>query len=108
VAALGKLRAALLLCSTFSRGQSVAENAAKYTELLPPDTVKKIDGILDSIRKDELVPDELVLVEDQNKKLVIIEGNHRAIAFMIANRVTIPAIVGKSPRMHQWRFIGSR
>jgi len=66
---------------------------------------EKVDQILEKISRGILFP-EFVLVEDPNKQLVIIEGNHRATAYIVAGiDVRISALIGRSPTMHHWRFI---
>jgi len=86
-----------------SSTRSVAEGARNYRE--NPDTAAKVDAIQEKISRGVSFP-EFVLVEDAQKQLVIIEGNHRAIAYTVAGvEVRISALIGRSPTMHQWRYI---
>ena len=68
-------------------------------------TAKKVDGILKKINLGIDVPEELVLVEGPSNDFVIIEGNHRATAFVLAKKARTSAFIGKSPKMHLWGLI---
>ena len=80
----------------------IAEGARNYEK--NTDTAKKIGHILEKISGGVSFP-ELILVEDAQKQLVIIEGNHRATAYAIAGVGQIFALIGTSPTMHLWPFI---
>jgi hypothetical protein len=69
-----------------------------------PDTAKKVDNIVQELEGGAQFED-LVLVEDPNKKFVIIEGNHRATAYAIKRIRNIRVLVGTSPTMKNFRFI---
>jgi hypothetical protein len=80
----------------------VAEGARNYKN--NTETAKKVDQILEKISRGVSFP-ELILVEDAQKRLVIIEGNHRATAYAVDARVMkIPALIGTSLTIQRWRF----
>jgi hypothetical protein len=48
---------------------------------------------------------ELIVVEGKGEELILIDGNCRATAFVIAGPPDlIPAMLGSSPRMHEWQW----
>jgi hypothetical protein len=63
-----------------------------------------VDGILESIRRGDTMP-EIILVEDSENHFVVIEGNRRVTAFAIARPNEVKALLGTSPTMDQWHFI---
>jgi hypothetical protein len=79
-----------------------AEGACNYKN--NPETAKKVVQILEKISRGVSFP-ELVLVEDARKQLVIIEGNHRVTAYVVAGVAETRALIGTSPTMDQWPFI---
>src|SRR5262249_30094339 len=82
--------------------RSVMDSAANYRS--SPQTAVKVDKIIQEIANG--VPmEDLVLVENAQKDLVIIEGNHRAIAYVLTKRRDRCAFVGTSPSIQDWDFI---
>jgi ParB-like nuclease domain len=89
--------------TALSRGtRSVVEGAQNYKS--NKQTADKVVLILDKISRGVSFP-ELVLVENEHKQLVIIEGNHRVTAYVNAGVAETRALVGTSPAMQHWVFI---
>lgn len=65
-----------------SSTRAVAEGARNYRN--NPKTAEKVDQILAKLRGGDHFPD-LVFVENAHNELVILEGNHRATAYVIAD-----------------------
>jgi hypothetical protein len=65
--------------------------------------VAKIQSIARSIREGRDVGPALILADIGDGKMVLLEGNHRATAYVIANvGKPIPALSGSSPDMIAW------
>jgi len=47
----------------------------------------------------------MILVEGKNNDLIIVDGNNRAVAYVVANVETpVAAFIGSSPSMSKWAF----
>jgi hypothetical protein len=63
----------------------------------------RVDNLVSAIKQGASLR-ELILVEDGNR-LVVLDGNTRATAFVIAPAKTpFLALIGSSPTMHQWKW----
>jgi hypothetical protein len=63
----------------------------------------RICALVQAINCGAAIPD-LILIEDTDR-LVVLEGNNRATAYVKAATTSIRAFVGSSPTMHQWHFL---
>lgn len=75
-----------------------ARNYHRNRELAP-----RVDDLVQAI-EGGVSMQELILIEDLDR-LVILEGNTRATAYVKASTTSFSALVGSSPRMRQWVFI---
>ncbi len=64
---------------------------------------RRVDDLLRAIERGASMQ-ELILVEDADR-LVVLEGNTRATAYVKTSTTSFSALVGSSPTMHQWGFI---
>ena len=78
----------------------VADGAANLER--NPDTKKKVRVIRDKILQKHSFPDLILGVQDGQSPFVIIEGNHRAMAYTLEGLNVAYALVGTSPTMDQW------
>ena len=75
---------------------------------LPDSFAQKIAAIQDKLKGHETLP-ELVAVEGEEDKLILIEGAHRITAYVGLNwQVNIPAIIGRSALMPNWPWYAYR
>jgi len=63
-----------------------------------------VRSILERIEAGHPIPD-LILIDDLKGHLVVLEGNHRATAFLAAGAPKIETLLGSSPEMSRWAFI---
>jgi len=66
-----------------------------------PGLAKRVDDVREKISRGTTIQD-LILVDDLDGKWIILEGNTRATAFMVAKEVSISALLGNSPRISEW------
>jgi hypothetical protein len=75
---------------------------------LPDSFAQKVAAIQDKLKGNETLP-ELVAVEGEGDKLILIEGAHRITAYVGLNwQVNIPAIIGRSALMPNWHWYAYR
>ena len=66
--------------------------------------VKKVTAIQEKLKRNEALP-ELIAVEGEGEKLILIEGAHRITAYVGLNwQANIPAIIGRSALMPNWHW----
>jgi hypothetical protein len=82
--------------------QVVADRMARRE--LPDSFAQTVTAIQDKLKRSETLP-ELVAVEGEGDKLILIEGAHRITAYVGLNwPANIPAIVGRSTLMPNWHW----
>jgi hypothetical protein len=81
--------------------RSVEDGARNYVH--DQALAARVDGLVQEINRGALIP-ELILVEEADR-LVVLEGNTRATAYVKAATTSIPALIGNSPTMRQWAFV---
>jgi len=73
-----------------------------------PDLAPKVTAIREKVEHYETFP-ELVAVEGEGNALVLMEGAHRATAYVSLKwKGNVPAIIGSSPLMHNWHWYAYR
>ena len=73
-----------------------------------PDLGPKVTAIREKLERNETFP-ELVAVEGEGNALVLMEGAHRATAYVSLKwKGNVPAIIGSSPLMHNWHWYAYR
>jgi hypothetical protein len=86
--------------------QVVADRMARRE--LPDSFSRTIAAIQDKLKRNEALP-ELVAVEGEGDKLILIEGAHRITAYVGLNwQANIPTIIGASALMPNWHWYAYR
>ncbi len=84
-----------------TRSPQVVANRITRKEL-PDSFARTIAAIQDKLKRNETLP-ELVAVEGEGDKLILIEGAHRVTAYVgLSWPANIPAIIGRSSLMPNW------
>jgi hypothetical protein len=81
--------------------RSVEDGARNYQR--DAGLAARVDDSVQKINRGDSIA-EIILVEDADR-LVVLEGNTRATAYLKIATTPIPALIGSSPAMHQWDFI---
>jgi hypothetical protein len=75
---------------------------------LPDSFAQTVAAIQDKLKRNETLP-ELVAVEGEGDKLILIEGAHRITAYVGLNwQANIPTIIGRSALMPNWHWYAYR
>jgi hypothetical protein len=86
--------------------QVVADRIARRE--LPDSFAQTVAAIQDKLKRNETLP-ELVAVEGEGDKLILIEGAHRITAYVGLNwQANIPTIIGRSALMPNWHWYAYR
>jgi hypothetical protein len=90
-----------------SDGSRSVIDGARNIQSLPDhhqDVAEAVVGVVEKISVGTPI-DDLILIEDPTGRLVILEGNIRATAFVAAMTSSMFALVGSSPSIEKWHFI---